>query len=395
VGGARGVRVAGRELIEGLEDDRRRIMRRTISLGLVALAAIACGSSPTTEDGFNPGGKGGGGGGDLGGGGTGDLGGGGGGGGGGGDTCAATVASAQAGQVDIIFVIDTSGSMTEEIIQTQQNINNFAQTIGNSGLDYQVIMIGTRGTSGNAICVPAPLGGAGCADNPPRFRHVPQNVGSTNSLALILTTYDTAWNSFVRPSATKVFIEITDDNSNLNFQTFDQQLLAKQPAGMFGDANNRKYIFDSICGWQDGTPVLSGSKCGSAVNIGSQYQNLSNLTKGIVDSVCKTSYAGVFNNIAKGVVSKLGCEFQMPKSNGQPTDPTKVVVQYTPAGQSGQKLTQVTDAGKCGSVNDGWYYDDNNNPTKIVLCPTMCTNVGNTTGGKMEVLLGCKAPPPR
>jgi hypothetical protein len=288
--------------------------------------------------------------------------------------------------------------MTEEIVQTQQNINNFAQTIGSSGLSYQVIMIGTRGTSGNAICVPPPLGGPACADNPPKFHHVDTRVGSTNSLSLILSTYDNAtigWNKYLRQNAYKVFIEITDDNSNLAYTSFDQQLLAKQPAGMFGDANNRKYIFDSICGWQDGTPVLSNTKCNTAVNIGAQYQNLSQLTKGIVDSVCKTSYAGVFNNIAKGVVAKLGCEYQVPQSSGQPADPTKVVVQYTPGGKSAQKLTQVTDASKCGQVTDGWYYDDNANPTKITLCPSMCTTVGADAGGKMEVLLGCKAPPPR
>ena len=49
----------------------------------------------------------------------------------------------------------------------------------------------------------------------------------------------------------------------------------------------------------------------------------------------------------------------------------------------------------CAGVNDGWYYDNNNSPTKITLCPAMCTAVGNSTGGKMEVLLGCKAPAPR
>ncbi|CAN5442473.1 hypothetical protein BH09MYX1_BH09MYX1_04110 [soil metagenome] len=308
--------------------------------------------------------------------------------------------SASKGQVDIIFVIDTSGSMTEEVVQTKTNINDFAVTIGQSGLDYQVIMLASRGTGNLQICVPPPLGGANCADNAPIFHHINQNVGSTNSLSLALSTYDSNnaalnWAKYLRPTATKVFVEITDDNSSMAFATFDTQLLAKQPAGMFGTAQNRKYIFDSICGWLDPSPVLDPQKCGSAVNIGSAYQNLSVLTKGIVDSVCKTSYKSVFQNIAKGVAGKLGCQFDMPKSNGNAIDPAKVVVRYTPGSGPAKSLTQVTDASKCQSFPDAWYYDSNTTPTKILLCSGACTTVGADTGGKIEILVGCASEGPK
>ena len=249
----------------------------------------------------------------------------------------------------------------------------------------------------SGICTPAPLGGPNCTDNAPKYHHVNQDVESTDSLSLILSTYDTAWKQFLRASAYKVFIEVTDDNSALDWQAFDNQLLAKAPAGMFGTASARKYIFNSIVGWQDGSAPLSNGQCNTAVNNGDQYQHLSVLTNGTIDSVCKTSYANVFNNIAKGLVTTLGCEFSIPQpKNGGTIDPTKVVVNYTAGGQTQPNpLTQVTDASKCGGVQDGWFYDDNNNPSKITLCPSMCTTVGNDTGGKMEVLLGCKAPPPR
>jgi hypothetical protein len=314
--------------------------------------------------------------------------------------CAASIQSAAKPQVDIIVVIDTSGSMTEEVVQTKTNINDFATSIGQSGLDYQVILIAARGTGNLQMCVPPPLGGANCADNPPLFHHVNQTVGSTNSLSLVLSTYDSAnaalnWAKYLRPTATKVFIEITDDNSSLAFASFDTQLLAKQPAGMFGTAQKRKYIFDSICGWSDPSPILDPMKCGSAVNIGANYQNLSVLTKGIVDSVCKTSYKGVFQNIAKGVAGTLGCQFDMPKSNGNPIDPNKVVVRYTPGSGPAQSLTQVTDASKCAQFPNGWYYDNNTTPTKILLCAGACTTVGADQGGKVEILVGCATDPPK
>jgi hypothetical protein len=320
-----------------------------------------------------------------------------------GGTCAAEVTSATRAEVDVIVVIDTSGSMDEETNQVKQNINTFASTIGGSGLDAHVIMIAEKplplpvppGFPIPGICVPQPLAGANCADNPPVFHQINTAVGSNDSLQIILDNYGT-YAPWLRPSAYKVFIEVTDDNStSKTWQQFDTELLAKS-AAQFGDTTKRRYIFDSICGWKRTTPVLDAQKCGSAVNTGDQYQNLSQLTGGIVDSVCETDYSSVFNNIAKGLVTKLGCEFAVPKSTtGAQTDPGSVVVNYTPGGGAVQALTRVTDASKCGSIADAWYYDDNTSPTKIIFCPTTCNTAGADTSGKLEIALGCEAPPPK
>lgn len=321
-----------------------------------------------------------------------------------GETCAAQTTSAQRAEVDIIVVIDTSGSMNEETAQVQANINKFASKIGATGLDYTVTMIAEKPKPPPipipgfpplpGICVPAPLAGASCADNPPKFHHIDTGVGSTDSLQIILDKYST-YSAWLRPTAYKVFIEVTDDNSALAWTSFDTQLLAKS-AAQFGTAASRRYIFDSICGWKKGTAILSGTKCGTAENIGDAYQNLSKTTAGIVDSVCETDYSGVFDNIAKGLVTKLGCEFAFPKeTGGKSADPGKVVVKYTPGGGATKSLTQVTDASKCGSIPDAWYYDDNTKPTKIVFCPTTCTGAGGDTNGKLEIAVGCQAPPPK
>ncbi len=318
-------------------------------------------------------------------------------------SCAAAVTTAQRAEVDIVVVIDTSGSMSEETAQVQQNINDFAQKIGNSGLDYRVVLIAEEFRASpfppfipeEGICVPPPLGGANCGDNAPKFRHLKQDVGSTDALDLILSTYDQSWNQWVRPTSYKVFIVITDDNSQRDWQSFDQALLAKAPANMFGDASYRRYIFNSICGWQDSTPPLSSQKCNSAENTGAEYQQLSQLTKGTIDSVCKQNYGNVFNKIAGGLVQVLGCDFAVPASpDGSPTDPTKVVVKYTNGGGQTSTLVQVTDVSKC-SGNDGWYYNDNANPQRIIFCPTLCNAAGKDVSGKLEIAVGCKAPPPR
>jgi hypothetical protein len=370
---------------------------RALTVFAITSCAIACGSS--TGSGFSDGNGDSDGGGE---GGSGDFTDGGGSGGEGGTTCAAANVATQKAKVDIIFVIDDSGSMTEEMNQIKVNVNTFAQAIGTSGLDYQVLFIvkkaTTTGQAGNVICVPTPLGGANCTDNGAIFHHINQDVQSNNSLSLILSTYAStntaiAWNKYLRADSWKVFVEVTDDQSSLSSTSFDQQLLAKAPAGMFGTAQARRYIFHSICGWQDGSAPLSGAQCSTAVNTGSEYQKLSQLTGGIIDSVCKTDYSGVLNNIAKGIVAKLACELTLPAS--ATSDPTKVVVQHTPSTGAPQKLDQVTDAAKCSGFPNGWYYDNNTAPTRILLCAGICDASAKDPGSKIEALVGCKGSPPK
>jgi hypothetical protein len=317
-----------------------------------------------------------------------------------GNSCAATEAKPEKAKVDIVFVIDNSGSMNAEMNQIKANVNTFAGKIGGSGLDYRVVFIVAKASSptqtGNVICVPAPLGGANCADNPGKFYHINQSVSSTNSLSLILSTYDSAnaalnWKQHLRAESYKVFVEVTDDQSAMTSAAFDQQILAKAPAGMFGTAAARKYIFHTIAGWKEGTAPLSAEKCSTAENTGSRYQELSQLTGGIIDSVCKTDYSGVLDKLATGIVEKLGCELTVPSAAA--SDPASMVVQLTPQGGSPRNLTQVTDASKCAQFPESWYYDDNNAPSKILLCGGACTSAQNSA--TIKALVGCRAPAPK
>jgi hypothetical protein len=92
--------------------------------------------------------------------------------------------------------------------------------------------------------------------------------------------------------------------------------------------------------------------------------------------------------------STVACEFAMPQGDpGTTVDPTKVNVNYTPGGSDmAQTIGQVNDAAACGS-GAGWFYDDNNAPTKIILCPGTCTAVQADDGAKIEILLGCDTKP--
>jgi hypothetical protein len=88
--------------------------------------------------------------------------------------------------------------------------------------------------------------------------------------------------------------------------------------------------------------------------------------------------------------SALGCEYKFPKADGGKADPKLVQITYNPDPDGGtpQQLKQVDSAAACAG-GDGWYYDDNTNPTKITLCDTTCATVRNDKNGEISILVGC------
>jgi hypothetical protein len=334
--------------------------------------------------------------------------------------------------VDIIVVIDNSGSMTEEIVGVQTNINqNFATILDASGLDYRVILVARHGsaTGAQSICVEAPLSGipaGGCkppppkpVNNPPKFFHYSTEIASNNSWCKILSTYTTpdefalapmGWSQWLRPGAFKTFIEITDDrvvcgayndsNTALGGTTaaakFDTDLLALDPA-QFGDAMNRNYAFYSIVAmaynnpktkpYDPVDPIITG-KCPTAANPGTGYQALSILTNSLRFPLCDTtSYDVVFQAIAAGVISgaQVSCDFPIPDPPaGKQIDPSSVVVEYTVGGMGAPTdFVQVADAASCKP--NGFYLD----ATTIHLCPETCTLVQADPKAAINVLFAC------
>lgn len=313
-------------------------------------------------------------------------------------TCAKTEAAAIKPPVDVVMVIDQSGSMSDDIANVKANVNKLSDFLKKTGLDYRVVMIATPGTGTFQVCVPAPLGAGAptCASNPPIFRSVNQNVQSHDALKWILSTYDsaagsaTAWADFLRKDAVKVFIPITDDDSNGSNPTatsFDMSLLAK-PGGQFGSAAKRNYVVYPICGASP-SPAET-TKCGTnAVNTGPQYVALAKLTKGKWFPICLKDFGPVFEEIAKNVATRVACELTVPPPpTGEKLDPKKVNVSYTP-GTGGASEPILQDVSKpCDMGANGWQYSTDG--TKILLCGDACKKAQDDLGAKISVEFGCE-----
>lgn len=331
-----------------------------------------------------------------------------------GGACATTTAAAIKPPVDIIFAIDQSGSMSDDIANVKANINKLSSELNKTGLDYRVVMIAGYNTSsvnntGAAystsstyqVCVPAPLGGATCGAGTSKFRASNVHIESYDSLKSIVLSYDmttstTKWKDFLRTTATKVIIPITDDNSNysgtswmygLSATDFDTQLLAKSGAP-FGTKSKRNYVVYPIVG----APAYPSEspKCGSnAVNTGSEYIALAKLTKGKWFPICLTDFGPVFTEMAKSIATRVACELGIPEPpSGEKIDYNKVNVTYASSTGGGTSETiAYDDKTACDSGANGWQY--NADKTKILLCGDACKKVQADLTAKVTVEFGC------
>jgi hypothetical protein len=87
----------------------------------------------------------------------------------------------------------------------------------------------------------------------------------------------------------------------------------------------------------------------------------------------------------------VACDFPIPEApKGETFDKDLVAVKYTPASQLElpEEIPRADNDQDCGG-KAGWYYDDNDNPTEIVLCPASCQKIKNDLQSKIDVLFGC------
>lgn len=306
-------------------------------------------------------------------------------------SCAKAEVLAKKTPVDIIFSVDQSGSMGDDLLNVKNNINKLSQFLQSTNLDYRVIMVGEPGTGTYQVCVPPPLGGPNCASNGTIYKSVPRHIESTDTLTILDSTLDSPlgtiyeWGTFLRKEAIKVFIPVTDDDSYMRATEFDGRLLAK-PGDLFGTADARRYVFYPIVG---AAAYPSQSTCGSnAVNNGAQYLALATLTHGQWFPICQTDFGPVFQEIAANVAASIACELPVPKTaDGSEIDYSLVNVSTVTSNGTSKNIDQ--DASKpCGSGADGWQYTEDK--SKIVLCGAACENVRADVGAKVSVQFGCQ-----
>lgn len=313
-----------------------------------------------------------------------NLGGSGNGGGGGVGAACAGVSQKASGTlpVDVIWAIDTSCSMSEETAAVKANMNKFSQLISNAGVDVHIVVIAEQWAPSpfpgiipdEGICIDKPLGSGQCpADtNFPLYAHVYETVNSTDALIKYIDQYQN-YKNMLRPESVKIFTVVTDDNSSKPAAQFTTDVNALDPAMI---KPNQWKMYGIYC----------YTNCPSAAKPGTVYKELVQQTGGVSSDMCSQNFDPVFNQLAQGVVgaAKLDCAWGIPPPPaGQTFNPAKVNVLF-----NGTPIGKVGSAAECGP-NGGWYYDNDQNPSKVQVCPGTCQSIQSDPNGQIDIQFGC------
>lgn len=86
----------------------------------------------------------------------------------------------------------------------------------------------------------------------------------------------------------------------------------------------------------------------------------------------------------------LACEYIIPPPPAnEPFELDKVVVKYVAADGMTTEIPKSDNALDCGAM-PGWYFDDPVQPQKITLCPASCDMTHLDKLGRVDVFFGCK-----
>ena len=307
------------------------------------------------------------------------------------EVCAQSTVAAQtvALPADIIWAVDQSTSMGEETAHVQAKINHFASLIHATTIDFRVVMIAST-TGQNPICVPPPLADGACGDHD-RFRLVDTHVDSHDALTKIVDELP-SYADFLRPNAVKHFVVVSDDDAITarigNALAFQNELANVQPK-LFD-----RWIFHAIYAYGAAPVVGCLGPFGAGSLYGFTYADLVSQTQGAQGQICLDDWQPVFDAITTAVVtnSSFSCEYTIPEPDEGALDPQKVNVQFLPGGSPpGHRVYRVSGPGDCavGTGEGGWFFDDENDPETIHLCPETCDVLSADPAAEVEVTFGC------
>jgi hypothetical protein len=312
-------------------------------------------------------------------------------------------AQAIGGRADVIWLVDTSPTMSEEIAKVQEGLADFVATVEATGADLHTVMI-----AGPSACMPAPVGSGMCPDdsNPSAdYLHHTAMIGAypdasidggyfTNALDMFRETFP-QWRHHLRPDAYKMIIGISDAdvaNSHMTDMRLPEEVARDMYDWIEGQSEfgGATWVFSAIaCRLEAGVSTA----CATIQRV---YPELVDISNGHIGDLSDDSAAfqSVIDELAERTatdVTPVDCEWSIPNPpEGLVFDSDKVNVTYAIDAASPKTIVKVSSAGECSIAGDGWYYDNDTMPTRVIVCPNTCTTLQADATTRVDVAFGCK-----
>jgi uncharacterized protein YegL len=298
------------------------------------------------------------------------------------DDAACTSISAEAHRVplDIVFLLDRSGSMTGAKWQAATSaLSTFFNDPASTGIGAGLVFFPSIKanscdyTSYQILDVPIDTLPGNAFNLTNAFPYDAQGYGTPSYAALKgALIAATAWQDS-HPNHKVILVLATDgDPFACSGGTIDEV------AGLAKSARDYDGVLTYVIGMQ-GATIANLDQIAAAGGTTASYDITNDVTQ----------FSAKVAQIRTGA---LGCDYEIPPPpNNMQLDPNKVNFSYTPLGKGTPKiLPRANDLADCAG-QPGWFYDNNAAPTKIILCPASCTTIQNDAQAEVNVLFGCKS----
>lgn len=225
--------------------------------------------------------------------------------------------------LDLIWIIDNSSSMADNIEAVRSNLVSFMSQLSQSRTDVKMMILSQicASNSSSAHCVKVP------AELKDKVFTLNESVNSHNALdrlSLGLRKSSDLGKKLVpqlRPGSKKVFVVVTDDESDMIERKFMDGMKANPDVGSF--------ILFGFVGFERGTTKLPNGKVCEITNVGETYIDIAERTSGEMMDICAQSWTEHFQKLSTNVVNVAQLHFPL-------TDAAKVgeVRKVTVAGRA-------------------------------------------------------------
>ena len=304
---------------------------------------------------------------------------------------------------DIIIGIDTSGSMAEEIAEVQQNMNRVlaadhrqrhrrARDPARDPAGHRDagrlrwMALASRRRSARVMC-PAD-------SNPPSYVHLNQMVASWDVLDVYINAYP-SYKAHLRENSLKTFVTITDDNADSETSPFaiiggTGHVHHSADDFIAAVATPRAELADVVELALLGHLQLHAVPLGAVRAVGAVHADLVQRTEvSRATCACKTSRrCSTSWPRASRLRSRWRATGRSRRRRRASPSTGKTNVQLTLDGAV-EQLPKVPDVSTCGAI-EGWHYDDEAAPSKVVACPSTCARIQAAAEAQVDLLFGCQ-----
>lgn len=202
--------------------------------------------------------------------------------------------SSEAAPLDMIWVIDNSGSMTEEAALVRANFQAFLTEL-NKSTNFRLLLLSLMNYLdlgfGNGVSIPSGF-------DPNTHYQIDKTVGSRNGPQLLLENLSGAPAGFLRSNSKKIIVFVTDDDSDMSASQLVSSLTTQQ-GWSAADISVTSFI------------GLSAALSPCMAREGQVYKDLAFQTGGQTYNICTPDWSSYFSSLTNSSVSKAVRRFTL------------------------------------------------------------------------------------